>query len=90
MLLENPQLSLIVLKPLIFENPEACYEGVCLSDAQEIYLNLCSHIARIETDGLHERFAARCPIHDADDIQGIILNLMLCFSDNLHQPPPLD
>ena len=51
-LLENPHLTLRVLRPLLLEDPDSSYDGVYMSDAQEVYLNLCSYIASVEEDGV--------------------------------------
>ena len=59
-LLENPHYTLTVLRPLVLEDPMAHDDGeeLYLSDAQPIYLNLCSRIASIEEDGFASRLLA--------------------------------
>jgi hypothetical protein len=50
-LMNNPHLTLPVLKPILKEDPDSWNKGTLLQEGQDIILNLCAQVASIERDG---------------------------------------
>jgi len=46
----NPHLTLMILRPILKEDPERWCRGILLSEGQEIYVGLCAEFASIESD----------------------------------------
>ncbi|MFH1732582.1 MAG: hypothetical protein ABIF82_13160 [Planctomycetota bacterium] len=50
-LLLNPRLTIAILRPIVMEPADAWNNGILVSEAQEVFLNLCSKVASVEEDG---------------------------------------